>query len=169
VARHLPPADIPFTRAHGRRYTLLPIPQLNPLEATRRAQYDSAVIRIYGIAAFLDPIKAELSSVINDSMVAALKFPPDKRAHRFFPMAKEDYFTPAGRSDAYLVIEINLMAGRSEQARKDLIKVLFSNIEERLGILPIDVEIMIFESPPCNFGFRGMTGDEAQLNYRIDV
>ncbi len=127
------------------------------------------MIRIYGIAERLNPIKAELSDVINDSMVQALEFPANKRAHRFFPMAEEDYYAPAGRTDAYVVIEINLMSGRSEQARKNLIKTLFTNIEKRVGITPVDVEIMIFESPPCNFGFRGLTGDEAQLNYRIDV
>ena len=25
------------------------------------------------------------------------------------------------------------------------------------------------ESPACNWGFRGMTGDEASLDYKIDV
>ncbi|MBT5828605.1 MAG: tautomerase family protein, partial [Candidatus Latescibacteria bacterium] len=58
---------------------------------------------------------------------------------------------------------------RSVDARKRLIHLLFERIELELGISPIDVEIIIFESPACNFGFRGMTGDEAQLDYKIDV
>jgi phenylpyruvate tautomerase PptA (4-oxalocrotonate tautomerase family) len=61
------------------------------------------------------------------------------------------------------------MEGRSEEARKKLIHLLFEKIERNLGISPVDVEVMIFESPPCNFGFRGMTGDEATLNYKIKV
>jgi 5-carboxymethyl-2-hydroxymuconate isomerase len=127
------------------------------------------MIKIYGIRERLNPIRALLSDVINDCMVEALKFPADKRAHRFFPMDREDYYYPAGRSDAYLVIEIMMIAGRSEAARKALIHALFAAIHSRLGVAPVDVEIMILESPPCNFGFRGMTGDEATLNYRIDV
>lgn len=127
------------------------------------------MIRIYGIKEHLNPIKAQLSDVINQCMVEALGFPADKRAHRFFPMAAEDFYYPAGRSDAYTVIEISMMQGRSIAARKTLIHSLFRDIEAQLQIKPVDVEITIFESPAENWGFRGMTGDEANLNYSIKV
>lgn len=127
------------------------------------------MIRIYGIREKLDPIKAKLSDVINQSMVEALSFPSNKRAHRFFPMEREDFYYPEGRSDAYTVIEISLMEGRSKDAKKKLIHLLFSKIETELGIAPVDVEINLVESHPSNWGFRGMTGDEANLDYKIDV
>lgn len=127
------------------------------------------MIRIYGIKEQLNPIKARLSDVINQCMVEALGFPADKRAHRFFPMAAEDFYYPAGRSAAYTVIEISMMQGRSIAARKTLIHSLFRDIEAQLQIKPVDVEITIFESPAENWGFRGMTGDEANLNYSIKV
>ena len=127
------------------------------------------MIRIYGIKEQLNPIKARLSDVINQCMVEALGFPADKRAHRFFPMAAEDFYYPAGRSAAYTVIEISMMQGRSIAARKTLIHSLFREIEAQLQIKPVDVEITIFESPAENWGFRGMTGDEANLNYSIKV
>lgn len=127
------------------------------------------MIRIYGIKEHLNPRKEKLSNAINQSMVEALKFPENKRAHRFFPMKKEDYHYPEGRSDNYIVIEVSMMEGRSEEARKSLIHTLFSKIETDVGIAPVDVEIMISELPGCNFGFRGMTGDEAVLNYRVKV
>ena len=66
-------------------------------------------------------------------MVDALSFPDDKRAHRFIPMDPEDFFYPDGRSDAYTVIEISLMEGRSAEARKKLIRLLFDRIEENVG------------------------------------
>lgn len=127
------------------------------------------MIKIYGIREQLEPIKKRLSDAINQSMVEALGFPEDKRAHRFFPMQAEDYFMPAGRTPAYTVIEICMMAGRSEAAKRKLIKTLFDKLERQLGLNPVDVEITILEAPPCNFGFRGFTGDEAKLNYKIDV
>ncbi len=127
------------------------------------------MIRIYGIREQLNPIKQKLSDVINQCMVEALAFPANKRAHRFFPMQKEDFFYPEGRTDAYTVIEISMMEGRSIEARKNLIHLLFERIESEVGIKPVDVEITIFESPACNWGFRGITGDEAKLNYKVDV
>jgi phenylpyruvate tautomerase PptA (4-oxalocrotonate tautomerase family) len=127
------------------------------------------MIRIYGIKENLNPIKARLSDVINQCMVEALSFPDNKRAHRIIPMDKEDYFYPEGRTDAYTVIEISMMEGRSVEAKKRLIHLLFARIESEAGISPIDVEITISESPACNWGFRGITGDEADLNYKVNV
>lgn len=127
------------------------------------------MIRIYGIKEKLNPIKAKLSGVINQCMVEALAFPDNKRAHRFIPMEKEDCFYPEGRSDAYTVIEISMMEGRSIEAKKKLIHLLFEHIEGQVGISPVDVEITISESPACNWGFRGITGDEAKLNYKVNV
>ncbi|CAM3087942.1 tautomerase family protein [Vibrio rarus] len=128
------------------------------------------MIVIYGIKEHLNPIKALLSDVIQQSMSSALGLPDDKRAHRFIAMNKEDFYYPQGRSDAYTVIEINMMQGRQVQTKQKLIKTLFNEIETQLGILPIDIEITIHEQPAHCWGFRGMTGDEAQdLKYRVDV
>lgn len=127
------------------------------------------MIRIYGIKDNLNPIKRKLSDVINQCMVEALSFPDNKRAHRFFPMEKEDYFYPQGRTDAYTVIEISMLEGRTVEAKKSLIHLLFQQIESELGVSPVDVEITIFEAPASNWGFRGVTGDEAKLSYNVKV
>ena len=148
--------DIPNTQASRIR------PSYSPERRTR-------MIRVYGLRRNLDPIKAKLSDVINTCMVDALSFPTDKRAHRFIPMDAEDFYYPEGRTDAYTVIEISLMEGRSAEVRKKLIHLLFERIGEILGIAPIDLEITLFETPAGNWGFRGMTGDEATLDYRIDI
>ncbi len=128
------------------------------------------MIVIYGIKSQLNPIKAELSKVIHKSMQIILGLPEDKRAHRFIPMDKADFFYPGGRSDKYTVIEINLMAGRKTETKKALIKKLFREIKSALDIEPIDIEIIIKEQAQHCWGFRGITGDEvADLNYKINV
>ena len=127
------------------------------------------MIKIFGIASQLNPIKKKLSDTINSCMVETLSFPPNKRCHRFFPMEKEDFFYPEGRSDAYTVIEISMMEGRTVETKRRLIKSLFTTIERECGIAPIDLEISIFESPPSQWGFRGITGDEAKLDYQVTV
>ncbi|TDF41555.1 tautomerase family protein [Alteromonadaceae bacterium M269] len=128
------------------------------------------MIVIYGIKESLNPIKASLSNVIHQCMQDILGMPEDKRAHRFVPLEKEDFYYPGGRSDAYTVIEINMMSGRTKDTQKALIKALFKSIEEVLAIAPIDIEITIKEQAPYQWGFRGITGDEANdLKYEVNV
>jgi len=127
------------------------------------------MIVVYGIKENINPIKDKLSDVIHGCMKSVLCLPEDKRAHRFIPMDKEDFYYPGGRTDAYTVIEINMMQGREKETKKALIKSLFSEIENKLGISPTDIEITINEQPAHCWGFRGMTGDEAKLNYKINV
>ena len=128
------------------------------------------MIVIYGIRERLNPIKAELSDIIHSCMQSVLGMPEDKRAHRFIPMDKEDFYYPGGRTDAYTVIEINMMEGRKIETQKKLIKAMFHIIESELSISPIDIEITIKEQAPYQWGFRGMTGDEvADLKYSINT
>ena len=128
------------------------------------------MIIVYGIKEKLNPIKAQLSDVIHGCMQSVLGMPEDKRAHRFVPMAKEDFYYPGDRTDAYTVIVINMMTGRQPETQKRLIKALFKEIESQLSISPVDVEITIKEQAPHCWGFRGITGDEvSDLKYKINV
>jgi len=127
------------------------------------------MIVIYGIKEHLNPIKENVSGLIHECMHSVLGMPEDKRAHRFIPMEKEDFYYPGGRSDSYTVIEINMIEGREKETQKKLIKRIFDAFESKLAISPIDVEITIKEQPAHCWGFRGMTGDEAKLNYKVNV
>lgn len=128
------------------------------------------MVIVYGIKERLNPIKKQLSDVIHNCMQSVLGMPEDKRAQRFVPMEKDDFYYPGGRSDAYTVIEINMMTGRKPETQKALIKALFKEIEKQLSLAPIDVEITIKEQQPYQWGFRGITGDEANdLKYKVNV
>jgi phenylpyruvate tautomerase PptA (4-oxalocrotonate tautomerase family) len=128
-----------------------------------------AQIKIFGISSNLIPIRQQLSDVIHECVMEALKFPKDKKAHRFFPLEKENFIYPDGRTDNYTIIEITMIEGRSTEAKKKLIRLLFDKIELEIGIRQQDIEICIQESAACNWGFRGMHGDEIKLNYKIGV
>ena len=67
-----------------------------------------AQIKIYGIREHLEPIKRVLSDVIHSCVVDALEFPRDKRAHRFFPMDRSDFYYPESASPRYTIIEISM-------------------------------------------------------------
>lgn len=78
-------------------------------------------------------------------------------------------FYPSGRTDAYTIIEITIIEGRSVEAKKKLIRLLFDKIRDNVNISHQDIEICIQESAAYNWGFRGMHGDEVKLNYKINV
>ena len=128
-----------------------------------------AQIKIYGVREHLNPIKARLSDVIHSCVVDALAFPADKRAHRFFPLEAEDFYYPAGRTPRYTIVEISMFEGRSIEAKKNLIRLLFERTQQQLDLAPADLEITITETPQHNWGFRGQSGDEISLNYKIEV
>src|SRR5207245_307390 len=109
-----------------------------------------------------------VSSVIHACVVDALQYPPDKRAHRFFLLDASEFFSLAGRSDKYTIIEFSMFEGRSLEAKKKLMRLVFERFEESLGVSPLDVEITIFETPRHNWGFRGLPGDEHELNYKVE-
>ncbi|BAZ48045.1 hypothetical protein NIES4103_06500 [Nostoc sp. NIES-4103] len=124
--------------------------------------------KIYGLREHLEPIKPKLSDIIHSCVVDALQYPPEKRAHRFFLLERDDFFYPEGRTECYTIIEFSMIEGRSIEAKKQLIRLLFERLQP-LGISPQDLEMTIFETPKHNWGFRGLPGDEHQLNYKIEV
>jgi phenylpyruvate tautomerase PptA (4-oxalocrotonate tautomerase family) len=125
--------------------------------------------KIYGLASQLNPIKAELSTIIHSCFVDAWTYPVEKRFHRFFPMAADDFIYPADRSDRYTIIETVMFEGRSVEAKKQLVRLLFERIHDRLGIEPNDLEIVLIDTPAHNWGIRGIPGDELNLTYKVVV
>ena len=128
-----------------------------------------AQIKIYGMKEHLNPVKAKLSDIIHSCVVDALHYPQDKRAHRFFGLESDDFYYPAGRTDKYIIIEISMFEGRSTEAKKRLIRLLFERISAQLAISTQDIEMTIFETPRHNWGMRGLPGDEVGLSYQVDV
>jgi phenylpyruvate tautomerase PptA (4-oxalocrotonate tautomerase family) len=128
-----------------------------------------AQVKVYGLAEQLRPIRSQLSDVIHTCVVEALAYPADKRFHRFFPLEAENFVFPADRGPRYTIIEISMFEGRSLDARKQLIRLLFARIHAELGIDPHALEITISETPRANWGIRGLPGDEIGLGYRVEV
>ena len=97
------------------------------------------MITVFGLKSKLAPRREQLAEVIYNSLYLGLDIPKGKHAIRFLCLENEDFYYPFDRSDDYTVIEINLMAGRMEGTKKRLIKMLFSELEYKLGIRAHDV------------------------------
>lgn len=125
-------------------------------------------VRIYGHREALATSRGAISDAVHSCLMDALGLPETKRFQRFFPMDSEDFIHPADRSERYTIIEISMFSGRSAEAKRRLIQLLFERLEG-IGIAPQDVEITIFESPAANWGIRGVSADELTLNYDVNV
>ena len=128
-----------------------------------------AQVKIYALAAHLRENRTTLSDVIHSCLMDALSLPKEKRFQRFFALTKEDFIFPAERSEKYTILEIQMFAGRSETAKKGLIRLLFERFTQRLGYDVNDVEINLIETPRANWGMRGQPGDELALSYKVEV
>ena len=128
-----------------------------------------AQIKIFGLKTSLSSHIPALSSAIHSAVVEALAYPPDKKFHRFIALENSEFIYPADRSENYTIIEISMFEGRSVEAKKTLIRLMFANIECETAIKPQNVEITIFETPKNNWGIRGLCGDELALGYKVNV
>ena len=128
-----------------------------------------AHVKVYALASTLGMSKAKLSSAIHDCLVEALGIPQDKKFQRFFPLTADDFFYPADRSSRYTILEIQLFEGRSVEAKKRLIRLLYERFTAELGYDANDLEINLMETPRENWGIRGRTGNELELPYEVEV
>ena len=128
-----------------------------------------AQVTIYGLRGSLENDRAALSEAIHSSVMLALEYPAEKKFHRFIALDKADFIYPPDRSARYTIVEFSIFEGRSVEAKKLLIKLLYQRVFELTGISPQDLEITIFETPRHAWGIRGLPGDEVGLNYKIEV
>ena len=128
-----------------------------------------AQVTIYGLQRSLEHGRAALSEAIHSSIMQAFEYPPEKRFHRFIALDAADFIYPPDRSDRYTIVEFSIFEGRSVEAKKLLIRLLYQRVPQLTGISPQDLEITIFETPRHAWGIRGVPGDEVGLNYKVEV
>ena len=120
-----------------------------------------AQIKIFGLKSSLAKNAEALSFAIHNAVMEALVYPLNKKFHRILPLDKEEFLYPDDRSENYTIIEISMFEGRSVEAKKQLITLIFENIDREVGIGPGDVEITIFETPKHD----GESGGNPAMNY----
>lgn len=128
-----------------------------------------AQVKVYALASNLGMCKPKLSEVVHGCLVDALALPVEKRFQRFFPLTADDFIFPADRSSRYTILEIQMFEGRSEAAKKRLIRLLFERFSAKLNYDMKDLEVNIIETPRANWGIRGRPGDELALSYDVKV
>ena len=125
--------------------------------------------KIYGLRSQVEPIRETLSDVIHSCVSDGLKFPKEKRLQRFILLDEADFYYGEGRSERYLVIEIAMFVGRSNETIRGLIHLLYERIPAATDIKREDIDITIHEIPKHCWGLQGQLGDEQDLGYKVAI
>jgi len=112
--------------------------------------------------------RTELSDVLHEALVDAWQYPVEKRFQRFVWLDDDDLVAPQ-RGPRYLVVQVVAFAGRSQAARRELIRQLYVRVCGRFDLPLGDLEIVIIESPRDSWGIRGVSGDELTLGYTVEI
>ncbi|MCK4910993.1 MAG: tautomerase family protein [Thermodesulfovibrionales bacterium] len=128
-----------------------------------------AQVKIYALKGMSPERMRMISDAIHGALVQALGLPESKKFQRFILMDRECFIYPADRSENYTIVELLMFEGRSAGTKKELIRLIYSRAKELAGIDPVDMEIVIIESPRANWGIRGLPGDELEVGYRVDL
>lgn len=128
-----------------------------------------AQVVIWGHRAALADRREALTSAVHGAVMVALDYPPEKRFQRFVPLDPEDFVHPEDRGTDYTIIEISMFEGRSEEAKRALMRELFERVEREAGVPPHSLEITITETPKVNWGIRGQNAADINLGYRVEV
>ncbi|MFV2143235.1 MULTISPECIES: tautomerase family protein [Isoptericola] len=126
-----------------------------------------AQVKIYGNRSVWGERRAQVSDAVHAALVGAWQLPEGKRFHRFLLLDDGDLVAP--RSEAYLVIEILCFTGRTAAAKRALVRAMYDDVAPALGLAEDDLEVVVVESPRENWGIRGRSADELELDYRVDV
>jgi phenylpyruvate tautomerase PptA (4-oxalocrotonate tautomerase family) len=110
-----------------------------------------------------------VSEVIHSFIVDKLKFPPDKKFQRFFPMYAADFYFSAEKTKKYTIIELSIFEGNSVEAKKEFIRLIYKSYKEQMDISENDIEITIYETPKFHWGIIGLLGDELKLKYNVNI
>ena len=124
-------------------------------------------VKVYGNRSVWGTRRAEVSDALHAALVGAWRIPEDKRFHRFLLLEDGDLVAP--RSESYLMIEVVAFAGRSREAKRELVRRMYDDVAPALGMAADDLELVVLESPPDSWGIRGRSGDELTLSYAVDV
>jgi 4-oxalocrotonate tautomerase family enzyme len=128
-----------------------------------------AQVVVWGLRSHLDSCRTALSDAMHGAVVAALDYPVEKRFHRFVALDPGDFVYPTDRGECYTIIEISIFEGRTEDAKRRLVRELFDRIHGEVGISPHSVEITITETPRVNWGIRGRNAADLDLDYTVEV
>ena len=105
---------------------------------------------------------------VHAAMIEGLKIPEGDKTVRLVVHEPHRFPAPPG-DERYTLVDIDLMAGRSLDAKKALYRAIVSNLKP-FGIPGDLIKVLLRESPAKNWGIRGgVPASEVELGFEVNV
>ncbi len=106
---------------------------------------------------------------VHGALVTAFRIPENDRHQRIVEYEAEDFEIPPGKSERYMIVEIDAFACRSLDAKRLLYKEIVAGLGSA-DIAPDDILIVLRDVPPESWGIRGgQAAIDVELGFDIEV
>jgi len=112
--------------------------------------------------------RREILAAVQRALVVALRIPDNDRSVVLVEHDADAFLVPEGCGEAFLVISITLIEGRSLEAKRRLYGAMVEEMAA-FGVAAADVRVILAESPAENWGVRGRPASEIDLGFEIRV
>jgi phenylpyruvate tautomerase PptA (4-oxalocrotonate tautomerase family) len=114
-------------------------------------------------------MRRAIIDAVHQALVDGMLIPQSDRTLRLQEFEPEDFAVSRGKTENFMLIEIDLFAGRSLNAKRRLYKCVVENLGA-LGIRAKDVKIVLREIPRENWGISGgVPATDVDLGFKIEV
>ena len=100
---------------------------------------------------------------------SAFKIPDDDRNQRIYELDAENFERRSNKTTNFTIIEITAFKGRSPEAKQNLYREIFQNLNSDPGIEESDILVYINEPKLENWGIKGKPGNEIDFGFEIKV
>jgi phenylpyruvate tautomerase PptA (4-oxalocrotonate tautomerase family) len=118
---------------------------------------------------YLKQQEEAIVNAVHAALMEGLKTPEWDRTIRLIVHSPHRFATPPNTDERYTLVDIDLFAGRSLEAKKVLYRTVVKNLGA-LGIPPDHIKVLLRESTADNWGVRGgVPASEVDLGFKVDV
>lgn len=114
------------------------------------------LVRIEIIKGKSPEYKKTLLNAVHNALEATLGIPEWDRFQRLYELDADCFERSEGKTDCFTMIELTLFPGRTREQKAAMYTRIVTELNNRLGIAPTDVFIVVQEPPNENWGLAGI-------------
>jgi phenylpyruvate tautomerase PptA (4-oxalocrotonate tautomerase family) len=102
--------------------------------------------------------KRAIADAVHQALVSAIGIPPDDRFQLITEHSRDDFifdrnYLGIPHSDAFVIVQITLRSGRSNELKKTLYRSIADNLADQPGLRREDVMIVLIENELADWSF----------------